>query len=476
MSKSNETNFDFASSFSDKEEFGNNAKKNSLILIRIKKFFSNYPINEQKLYNILTVIMSIIGYFLYYLSLGGCDGTQTECLKNSNIAYYYVLANYVFISASIASCIIFLMIIKQISRKHLIHQIIIYFFLFISDTGSTLMNHGIYNIIGFFIFLAFYGIILFMLKFIQNILAKRSLPKKLISINCVIIIFIILRSLYHKSLKDACIDWDLGLNNTRIKDDKDIYPCQIDRPVTCHLNFFNNKQDLSKLLKLNCGNDDNSNQDLNSRNLLVKYINRKELQNTKIFGFPLTNNEKFNITPLLSPPMFTSIVYKNIIDMEKDGGKLKPEEYPEVILSFEEKNVTQKGKNTKRYVGKISINITRNETLSIERKKNESPDSLFNNVLIIYTDATSRNHFKRKMPKTAEFIEKLMKNNFEIDYYNELNNNKANNKHYNPQNEQNHNNEYLRNLTQINNKIIQRKKTQKLQKLTNKITKHTTDK
>ena len=62
------------------------------------------------------------------------------------------------------------------------------------------------------------------------------------------------------------------------------------------------------------------------------------------------------------------------------------------------------------------------------------------------------------MPKTCAFIEKLMKNNFEIDYYNELNNNKANNKHYNPQNEQNHNNEYLRNLTQINNKIIQRKK------------------
>ena len=43
---------------------------------------------------------------------------------------------------------------------------------------------------------------------------------------------------------------------------------------------------------------------------------------------------------------------------------------------------------------------------------------------MIYTDAVSRAHFKRKMPKTCAFIEKLMKNNFEndfIQYENELN-------------------------------------------------------
>ena len=35
---------------------------------------------------------------------------------------------------------------------------------------------------------------------------------------------------------------------------------------------------------------------------------------------------------------------------------------------------------------------------------------------MIYTDAVSRAHFKRNMPKTCAFIEKLMKNNFENDY------------------------------------------------------------
>lgn len=45
--------------------------------------------------------------------------------------------------------------------------------------------------------------------------------------------------------------------------------------------FFNNKQDLSNLLKLNCTNNINSNQAINARNQLVKYINRSELEKTK---------------------------------------------------------------------------------------------------------------------------------------------------------------------------------------------------
>jgi hypothetical protein len=62
----------------------------------------------------------------------------------------------------------------------------------------------------------------------------------------------------------------------------------------------------------------------------------------------------------------------------------------------------------------------------VERKKVEIPNSLFNNILMIYTDAVSRVHFKRKMPKTCAFIENLMKNNFENDYYNILNDDKNN--------------------------------------------------
>ena len=71
------------------------------------------------------------------------------------------------------------------------------------------------------------------------------------------------------------------------------------------------------------------------------------------------------------------------------------EPYPEVEVFFDENNY-----------GMIKINVTRNETLSAERKiiaKNKN--SLYNNVLIVYVDALSRNHFQRKIKKLSEFIE-----------------------------------------------------------------------
>ena len=386
---------------------------------QIKYFFERFPhwSKDKKRREGFLLFVAISSYILYYLSLGGCDGTQTECLKNSNIAYYYLLVSYCFVSAGCVSLILFLILCDLASKLHLIHLIIIFFILFISDTGSTLMHHGIYNIIGFTIFMTFYCLFLLTIFKIQDILTKKSLPIKLVAINIIIIIVIFGRYSFHEALKKECKDWDLGLNNTRIEDDINKYPCQIFRPISCHINYFNNKQDLSNLLKLDCSNGVNSNQAINSRNQLIKYINKKDFENTKNFGFPLTNTPKFIIDQDTTPDSFTKKVYDNIIDMDNKNKPIVPEEYPEVILSFEEtKHKYKKGDNSTKYMGKININITRNETLSSSRKKLENNESLFNNIIMIYTDAVSRAHFKRKMPKTCAFIEKLMKNNYENDY------------------------------------------------------------
>ena len=417
----------------------NNNKKSSIISSSIKKiiivakkqrkyFFSKFPhyTKAEKIQEIAILFVSFISYLLYYLSLGGCDGTQTECLKNSNIAYYYLLVNYCFISAGITSFILFLILMKRITKLHLIHQIIIFSILFMYDRGSTLMHHGIYNIIGFIIFLIFYSLFLFIVIKIEDILLRKNLPYKLIVINLIILIVIFGRYSYHESLKKECKDWDLGLNETKIEDDINKYPCQIFRPISCHINYFNNKQDLSRLLKLDCSNTINSNQAINSRNQLIKYINKKEFENTKRFGFPLTNRPKFIIDSELTPDIFTRKVYDNIIDMDNKNITIPPDEYPEITLTFEETQIYDKKKNNSmNFMGKININLTKNEILSSSRKKFENPDSLFNNIIMIYTDAVSRAHFKRKMPKTCAFIETLMKNNFENDYFtykNEINN------------------------------------------------------
>ena len=125
-------------------------KNESNLITNKKKFqfkrFSNFN-NNRKIIEITTIILSIISYILYYLSLGGCDGTQTECLKNSNIAYYYMLVSFCFISAGITSLIIYFIILKIASKWHLVHIIFVFLILFFYDTGSTLINHGTYNII-----------------------------------------------------------------------------------------------------------------------------------------------------------------------------------------------------------------------------------------------------------------------------------------------------------------------------------------
>ena len=407
-----------------------NPKNNSLFSSSIKKiliiakknkkyFFPKIPhfTKDEKIKEGLILFVAALSYFLYYLSLGGCDGTQTECLKNSNIAYYYMLVNYCFISAGLTAFIIFLMVYKRITKLHLIHQVIIFLILFLSDTGSTLMHHGIYNIFGFILFLIFYSVFLIVIVKIEDILLQKSLPIKLIVINIIILIIIFWRYAFHEALKRECKNWDMGLNGTRIEDDINKYPCQIFRPISCHINYFSKKQDLSRLLKLDCSNNINSNQAINSRNQLIKYINKKEFENTTRFGFPLTNRPKFIITPDLTPNTFTQKVYDNIIDMDNKSIIIPPDEYPEITLTFKhEDQDNKKGDNSMKFTGKININLTKNEALSASRKKMETPDTLFNNIIMIYTDAVSRAHFKRNMPKTCAFIEKLMKNNFDNDF------------------------------------------------------------
>ena len=74
------------------------------------------------------------------------------------------------------------------------------------------------------------------------------------------------------------------------------------------------------------------------------------------------------------------------------------EPYPEVEFFFDEKGL-----------GNIKINVTRNETLSTERKKiAKEKHSLYNNVLIVYVDALSRNIFQRKLHKLSKYIEPYM--------------------------------------------------------------------
>ena len=105
MSNSNNSFFKIVKNLRDKTSSISQKLKVHNLIQEKNIFFakmSHYP-KSKKYMEIMCFIISIISYVLYYLSLGGCDGTQTECLKNSNIAYYYLLVNYCFLSAGFIS-------------------------------------------------------------------------------------------------------------------------------------------------------------------------------------------------------------------------------------------------------------------------------------------------------------------------------------------------------------------------------------
>ena len=93
---------------------------------------------------------------------------------------------------------------------------------------------------------------------------------------------------------------------------------------------------------------------------------------------------------------------ENIIDVEK----LKPgEAHPESVLDFSKNNY-----------GELKINLIKNESLEKERldiEKDKNNKFIFKNIFMIYSDATSRAHFQRSLPKLSKFIQRFLPYNKE---------------------------------------------------------------
>ena len=83
------------------------------------------------------------------------------------------------------------------------------------------------------------------------------------------------------------------------------------------------------------------------------------------------------------------------MDDEEQLSKLNEYQKPEVIVEFNENPY-----------GKIKININYKEFLAKERNIKERNEP--KNVLFIYMDNLSRNHFYRQYPKTSKFLKKFL--------------------------------------------------------------------
>jgi hypothetical protein len=130
----------------------------------------------------------------------------------------------------------------------------------------------------------------------------------------------------------------------------------------------------------------------------------KGYQNTKIIFDQYLNDMQKNFSKYSYPD--TTEFGDDYLSFTKEF----PNMVEKKIWGFDEKTnnkeVTVEFKNG---IGKINIDVKRKENLVKKRKKLYKKNKVkFNNIYIIYIDAISLQHFKRKLKKTKELIENIL--------------------------------------------------------------------
>jgi len=334
------------------------------------------------LYNIVGLLLFIISYYLYYLSLEKCFDGEDGCSKQWN--WIILKIKQLFVSIIILVILIYLIIFGVISNLHIFHFISIFICFYNYSHSSYFHDHGAFNLICVAVVIFISLLVLMIIKVLFSLL-KNKYIYKMISVA-------VIAYLYYTILDPMnCDDWPKGLNNTFIQNDINKFGCQIKFPTTCQYKLMSYTQDLSKLSHIACENKSKL-----SRDNILKYSKSPYVNsNTLKFGFPLTNNNEGQKDGVDEIVLKTYTSY-NLVDMDKN---ISPEfPLPEYIVDF-----------SKDPLGELIINLNFNKTLSLERKaleKNSLPYS--ENIMILYIDSISRNNVLRKLKKTMKFFEKFI--------------------------------------------------------------------
>ena len=372
----------------------------------LKKLLNKFPkINIALLINIfifsLAILINIYGLYNYFYSLNGCKNSRAYCLKYYSMKRINEIIIYV-LKAGISYSIIFVLAFwNLISFSSFSVITSSYLALYIFDNDDNFENHGYYNFYGFFfVSLISIPILLYITYIIKLIIIKSYIKIFYILIPIIIILFIVF--LKYMFLFN-CYGYHIGLNGMKIDDNKEKYSCFYDYPKTCYIDLLSPFMDFSSF----AGNCKTIRSLKNQKKYFTYFlIEEKDYENTTKFGFPITTNYKYSLRTQNNIKHFNERVSKNIIDMDKFDESTDKNNKPEVILDFS----TDKN-------GEIKINIEKNETLAEERKKlGIENNSKFNNILFLFIDSLSREHFKRKLKKTTKFIEQFMKKEKETEY------------------------------------------------------------
>ena len=363
----------------------------------LQKFFKKHFLNKT---DIILYIINISSIIFYYVGLMPCDRDPSECTIKRGLVFYFTIGTFTGISSLLYAIYISFTLYKRKHFFHYLYTIPIFLYFILTYTGSDTLDHGFYNSFAFIGINIILVPILLLIMIIVNLIIK----KKYIILLIIFVILVSLIIIYNNLPGFSCDYWPRGFNNTIIDNDKNKYPCEILQPGKnkCYLKKFDGILDASKLFRPSCSADSILKKE---KQIFLKSLSNKYYGISKLnhFGYPITTkSDKYSMYAVKDLKEFQELINHNIIKMDLYNEENYPNEpYPEVEVFFDENNY-----------GNIKINVTRNETLSLERKKiAENKNSLFNNVLIVYIDAISRNHFRRKLQKLGEYIEPFMKYN-----------------------------------------------------------------
>ena len=341
--------------------------------------------NRKKYINILSLVLFIISYYLFFLSLEKCYDGESICCRKFRWMKKKVIEEIV--SCLLVIISIELILFKKSTKLHLIHFIIFFITFYYYSHGIDFDDHGYYNIKYFFVIIIPIIIIIYLFIWLFSIKNKSIIILYLLIFLGFLLLF---KSILYYSTK--CINWEKGLNNTYIDNNKEKYECTIRIQKYCPYKigkFFLDTDRFSTCIKKG-----KSSKEV----ILIKskspYINK----NTSQIGFPLTNkNEMFfyNITGLT----FLKYVYENLIDMNNlTLIKQLNDNIPEISVDFSKNNN-----------GKLNINLHFNKSLSKERKSLEKFTKPFSkNIMILFIDSVSRALSIRQLKKTMNFFERFI--------------------------------------------------------------------
>ena len=374
------------------------------------KSYKNIRIKYSSFFkNIFIFIFYISGVIFYILSLTHIEGLGMTCFSGGGIECYYKLAKFTFISSLITSFSLYIIIYNNYNKIHFFLIIIIYLLLYLIDHHKDIVIHGFYNFVGFSISTSMLFSLLFFLRFLWIMLKSKNYILLFLVIFPIPFFYVKLKN--YKLNHFSCHDWNKGLNNTYIDNVSKDYPCiiNIPRPHSCYLSEIGPYFDFTAMYKPTCLDKNILKKE--KLNFLKDFQSLKysELSQRNHFGFPLTNVDEFipdeyGNACYAGNKSFEEDIYKRVILMDlfnKDRDRYYPNiSKPEIEVIF------------KGNVGKIIINIEKNETLInnrekiIKKRKNKIQ---YKNVLIMFFDTLSRAHFFRKFKKTTKFLEQFSK-------------------------------------------------------------------